>query len=248
MIPAPGGGDHPYDRAGAPLISCRDLGKTYRVGDVVIAALNDVSLDIRAGELVAIMGPSGSGKSTLMHLIGALDVPSAGTLRIDGRNVGALSADELADLRNETIGFVFQQFNLLPRTAALDNVKLPLLYGRRPRGDADARARHCLAEVDLADRLDHQPSQLSGGEQQRVAIARALVNEPKIILADEPTGALDTQTSHAIMHLLQRLNESGITVVLVTHEPEIAAYASRVVRLRDGRVIEDGAPAERALT
>jgi putative ABC transport system ATP-binding protein len=169
-------------------------------------------------------------------------------LRIDGRNIGELSADALADLRNETIGFVFQQFNLLPRTAALDNVKLPLLYGRRPRGDADARARHCLAEVDLADRLDHQPSQLSGGEQQRVAIARALVNEPKIILADEPTGALDTQTSHAIMHLLQRLNESGITVVLVTHEPEIATYAHRVVRLRDGRVVEDGAPAERALT
>jgi putative ABC transport system ATP-binding protein len=241
MIGAAGGG-------GRALISCRRLGKNYRVGEMVIPALSDVSLDIAAGELVAIMGPSGSGKSTLMHLIGALDVPSAGKLVIDGRNVGELSTDELADLRNETIGFVFQQFNLLPRTAALDNVKLPLLYARRRRADADARARACLEQVDLADRLDHQPSQLSGGEQQRVAIARALVNEPKILLADEPTGALDTQTSDSIMRLLRRLNDGGITVVLVTHEPDVAAHAGRVVRLRDGRVVEEDWVAERTLT
>ncbi len=226
-----------------PLIVCDGLSKTYRVGERDLPALVDVTLEIDSGEFVAIMGPSGSGKSTLMNLIGALDVPSRGSLRIAGREVATLSADELAELRNSTIGFVFQQFNLLPRMSALDNVRLPLLYARSGRHDVDDRARGRLAQVGLADRADHRPAQLSGGQQQRVAIARALVNNPRILLADEPTGALDTATSMEIMALFGALNDQGLTVVLVTHESDIAAVARRQLRFRDGRLVEDSAQA-----
>ena len=225
--------------AGPPLISARALSKIYRVGDQDLAALDHVTLDIAAGEFVAIMGPSGSGKSTMMNLIGALDVPTSGELVLDGRDIGALSADELADLRNRTIGFVFQQFNLLPRTSALNQVMLPLLYARPRPGDSEARARRRLEQVGLGNRMDHTPRQLSGGQQQRVAIARALVNDPKLLLADEPTGALDTRTSEEIMELFAALNREGITVVIVTHEPEIALWAGRRITFRDGRIIDD---------
>jgi ABC-type lipoprotein export system ATPase subunit len=225
--------------AGAALISARHLAKTYQLGEQAVHALRDVSLDVMPGEFVAIMGPSGSGKSTLMNLIGALDTPTSGTLMIDGAEISRLGSDALAELRNRTIGFVFQQFNLLRRTTALENVKLPLLYSRRRPPDLAAAARARLEEVGLGDRVGHLPSQLSGGQQQRVAIARALVNSPRLILADEPTGALDTGTSAEIMALLERLNAGGLTVIIVTHEPDIAAHARRLVRLRDGRIIED---------
>ena len=232
--------------AGASLISARHLAKTYRLGEQAVQALRDVSFDVQPGEFVAIMGPSGSGKSTLMNLIGALDTPTSGTLTIDGADVSRLGPDQLAELRNRTIGFVFQQFNLLRRTSALDNVKLPLLYSRQRPPDLNATARARLEEVGLGSRVEHQPSQLSGGQQQRVAIARALVNSPRLILADEPTGALDTETSAEIMALLGRLNAGGLTVIIVTHEPDIAAHARRLIRLRDGRIIEDGAVAASA--
>ena len=222
-----------------PLIQAVDLSKAYKVGDQEVTALDGVSLTIDQGEFVAIMGPSGSGKSTMMNLIGALDVPTSGSLTIDGRDVTQMSPDDLAELRNQSIGFVFQQFNLLPRTSALDQVMLPLVYARpRPANPQDlARAR--LAEVGLDDRLHHTPRQLSGGQQQRVAIARALVNNPKILLADEPTGALDTRTSEEIMQLFTKLNGQGITVVLVTHEPDIALWADRRITFRDGRIVDD---------
>jgi ABC-type lipoprotein export system ATPase subunit len=223
----------------AALISARHLAKTYQLGEQAVHALRDVSFDVMPGEFVAIMGPSGSGKSTLMNMIGALDTPTSGQLTIDGVEISHRSAEELAKLRNRTIGFVFQQFNLLRRTTALDNVKLPLLYSRQRPPDMVAAARAALEQVGLGNRLDHQPSQLSGGQQQRVAIARALVNSPRLILADEPTGALDTETSAEIMALLERLNAGGLTVIIVTHEPDIAAHARRLVRLRDGRIIED---------
>ncbi|MEZ5938203.1 MAG: ABC transporter ATP-binding protein [Hyphomonadaceae bacterium] len=222
-----------------PLISCRNLTKTYRMGDLEVHALRGVSLDINAGEFVAIMGPSGSGKSTLMNLIGALDRPTSGEMWINGRELSAMTRDELADLRNETLGFVFQQFNLLSRQDALSNVKLPLRYARKEIADIDARARECLELVKLGDRMDHRPMQLSGGQQQRVAIARALVNRPKILLADEPTGALDTRTTVEIMDLLTELNRQGITVILVTHEPEVADYATRQIFFRDGQLESD---------
>jgi putative ABC transport system ATP-binding protein len=209
------------------------------MGDQTVRALDNVSLEIAEGEFVAIMGPSGSGKSTMMNLIGALDVPTSGTLSIDGRDISALSSDELADLRNRTIGFVFQQFNLLPRTNALRQVMLPLLYANPKPANPEALARRRLEQVGLASRMDHHPRQLSGGQQQRVAIARALVNNPKILLADEPTGALDTKTTAEIMQLFCELNEEGITVVVVTHEPEVAEYARRVVVFRDGHIVED---------
>jgi putative ABC transport system ATP-binding protein len=224
---------------GPPLISAHDLTKVYRIGDQDLAALDHVTLDIAAGDFVAIMGPSGSGKSTMMNLIGALDVPTSGKLVLDGRDIGKLSVDELAELRNRTIGFVFQQFNLLPRTSALEQVMLPLLYANPRPADSEAMARKRLEQVGLGNRMDHTPRQLSGGQQQRVAIARALINNPKLLLADEPTGALDSRTSEEIMQLFAELNRDGITVVVVTHEPEIALWAGRRITFRDGRIVDD---------
>lgn len=220
----------------SPLIACQDLRKEYRMGENVVVALKGVTTEISEGEFLAIMGPSGSGKSTFMNLLGALDTPTSGKLQIAGREVSTLSGDALAALRNEEIGFVFQQFMLLARTDAVDNVKLPLMYTHLSAKDKDRRAKAALDRVGLGDRLDHTPAQLSGGQQQRVAIARALVNNPRMILADEPTGALDTATSEQIMELFQDLNDEGVTVVLVTHEEEIAAYARRIMRFRDGEL------------
>ncbi len=212
------------------------------MGGETIHALRDVSLTIDKGEYVAIMGPSGSGKSTLMNLIGALDVPTSGDLTINGLNLSAQEADTLADFRNQTIGFVFQQFNLLPKTSALENVKLPLFYSRHKTiVDADELAKQCLERVGLSDRLDHETTQLSGGQQQRVAIARALVNQPSVILADEPTGALDSKTSLEILDLFRELNDSGITVMVVTHDQEVADQARRKLFFRDGEIISDTA-------
>lgn len=222
-----------------PLIASRDLKKTFRMGAEVVKALDGVSLTIDEGEFVAIMGPSGSGKSTMMNLIGALDVPTSGTLSINGRDIGKLDDDELADLRNRSIGFVFQQFNLLPRTTALKQVMLPMLYAHPTPENPEEMARHRLEQVGLGERLDHHPRQLSGGQQQRVAIARALVNNPKLLLADEPTGALDSKTSDEIMRLFTTLNAGGITVVIVTHEPDIAEWATRRILFKDGHIVED---------
>jgi putative ABC transport system ATP-binding protein len=222
-----------------PVVAARNLRKTYQLGEQQVHALNDVSFQIHRGEFVAIMGPSGSGKSTLMNMIGALDVPTSGQLAIDGTDIGSLSRDELAALRNHTIGFVFQQFNLLARTSALDNVKLPLTYSRPRVADPEAIARRCLELVGLGARMDHVPSQLSGGQQQRVAIARALVNSPSLILADEPTGALDSATSLEILQLFESLNAQGMTVIMVTHELDVAAHARRLLRVRDGKLVED---------
>jgi putative ABC transport system ATP-binding protein len=235
--------DTPVPSAGAsdrnPLVSVRNLRKEYRMGGEIVHALDDVSFDIDQGEFISIMGPSGSGKSTLMNLIGALDHPTSGDLIINGQNLGKLDANGYAAFRNGRIGFVFQQFNLLPRTSALENVKLPLLYSRNQRVDAYERARACLSRVGLGDRLEHQPTQLSGGQQQRVAIARALVNKPDLILADEPTGALDTHTSDEIMKLFQELNDTGITIIVVTHEPEVADRTRRRLLFRDGKLVDD---------
>jgi len=222
-----------------PLIAATDLVKTYRMGAEVVKALDGVTLSIAEGEFVAIMGPSGSGKSTMMNLIGALDVPTSGALAIDGRDIARLDNDELANLRNRSIGFVFQQFNLLPRTTALKQVMLPMLYADPKPENPEELARHRLEQVGLGERLEHHPRQLSGGQQQRVAIARALVNNPKILLADEPTGALDSKTSDEIMRLFTKLNADGITVVLVTHEPDIAAWATRRILFKDGHIVED---------
>ncbi len=221
------------------LIRADNVAKVYTMGDQTVRALDGVSLEIAEGDFVAIMGTSGSGKSTMMNLIGALDVPTTGALYIDGRDIGQMDADELADMRNRSIGFVFQQFNLLARTPALRQVMLPMLYAHPRPNDPEARARERLNQVGLGDRLDHHPRQLSGGQQQRVAIARSLVNNPKILLADEPTGALDSKTSEEIMLLFTKLNEEGITVILVTHEPDIAAYAHRRITFRDGKIIDD---------
>ncbi len=226
-------------RPTASLLSASGVSKIYNMGDQTLRALDNVSLEIGDGEFVAIMGPSGSGKSTMMNLIGALDVPTSGALAIDGRVISTMSSDELAILRNRTIGFVFQQFNLLPRTPALRQVMLPLLYTSPKPDNAEDMARRRLEQVGLGNRLDHHPRQLSGGQQQRVAIARALVNNPKILLADEPTGALDSRTSTEIMQLFCQLNEEGITVVIVTHEPDVAEFARRKITFRDGHIVED---------
>ena len=222
------------------------LERTFEVGRNQVRALRGVDLRIRRGEMVAIMGTSGSGKSTLMNILGCLDSSSAGTYSLDGLRVDQLDKDQLADVRNQKIGFIFQGFNLLARTSALDNVALPLLYDRTGRaGDPNRLASAALERVGLADRVDHQPSELSGGQQQRVAIARALVTEPSLLLADEPTGNLDSRTTVEICALFQELNALGLTIVLVTHEPEVAQYAKRIVELRDGRVIRDEPVAER---
>ena len=221
------------------LIEIRDLVKVYDMGSVQVQALAGVDLDVERGEYVAIMGPSGSGKSTLMNLIGCLDTPSSGSYRLNDNLVNELDDDELARIRNREIGFVFQTFNLLPRSTALENVEVPMVYGGIPRQQRRERAREVLEMVGLADRMDHQPNELSGGQRQRVAVGRALVNNPSILLADEPTGNLDSRTGEEIMALFDRLNASGNTIILVTHEEDIAAHAKRVVRLRDGRVLED---------
>jgi len=224
---------------GEPLIVTRNLTKNYHLEGFPVHALRGISVEIGAGEFVAIMGPSGSGKSTFMNLLGCLDSPSSGEYLLAGERVSALSGNALAAIRNRRIGFVFQNFNLLPRTSALENVELPLLYCGVPPPERHRRAVARLEAMGLGDRMHHHPSQLSGGQQQRVAIARALVNDPVLILADEPTGALDTVTSCEIMALLQQLNRDGMTVVLVTHEREIAGFANRIISFRDGRVVED---------
>jgi putative ABC transport system ATP-binding protein len=221
------------------LIRLEDLSRTYRVGTEDVHALAGVDLEIADGEYVAIMGPSGSGKSTLMNILGCLDTPSGGRYLLKGKEVSALSDDELARVRNEQIGFVFQTFNLLARADALHNVELPLIYAGAPPAARRQRAVEALAAVDLADRMKHKPNELSGGQRQRVAIARALVNNPSLLLADEPTGNLDSRTGDAIMELVNRIQAAGRTIVLVTHEEYIAAHARRIIRLRDGRVESD---------
>ncbi len=222
-----------------PLVRLDDVVKTYQMGDVEVHALRGVSLLIEHGEFTAVMGASGSGKSTLMNLLGCLDRPTRGRYLLEGREVSSLSTDQLAEIRNRTIGFVFQNFNLLSRTSALENVELPLLYAGLSTAERHARAAESLDRVGLADRAGHHPNQMSGGQQQRVAIARALVNQPRVILADEPTGNLDSRTSVEVMALFQELGRGGITVLLVTHEADIAQYASRVLTMRDGRVVSD---------
>ena len=242
MGPAAGGSD-------LEVIRIEDLVKVYQMGEVEVRALDGVSLSIGAGEFVAVMGPSGSGKSTFMNIVGCLDRPTSGSYALDGVDVSGLDRDARAEIRNGKIGFVFQSFNLLARTSALENVELPLVYATdalsgRQRAE---KARRCLGVVGLSGREDHHPSQLSGGQQQRVAIARALVNEPKLLLADEPTGNLDTRTSEEVMSVFQGLNDEGKTVVLITHETDIAEYAKRVVVFRDGQLVEDRAVARRRI-
>ena len=223
------------------LVRLIDLHKVYRTGEMEVPAVRGVSLEIKRGEFVALMGASGSGKSTLMNILGCLDRPTTGHYILDGADVSGLDRDQLADIRNRKIGFVFQNFNLLPRTSARENVELPLVYSAQRLTNAELRERadRVLVSVGLAGREDHHPSQLSGGQQQRVAIARALINEPEVLLADEPTGNLDSRTSVEIMAIFQQLNERGITVIMVTHEPDIAAYAKRNVMMRDGVILDD---------
>ena len=219
-----------------PIISLRRVSRTYQMGHVVVPALDDVSLDVQAGEFVAIVGPSGSGKSTMMHILGCLDRPTAGTYELAGTPVAELDDDGLARLRSRTIGFVFQSYNLLPRTSALDNVATPLLYQGVGRRERTERARAALDRLGLADRVTHEPTELSGGQQQRVAVARALVTEPALILADEPTGNLDSRSGADVMSVFRELHDSGRTIVLITHDQEVAESASRQIHLRDGRI------------
>ena len=230
-----------------PVIQLDGVDKVYQTGEVAVKAVRGVSLTVMPGEFVAVMGASGSGKSTLMNLIGCLDRPTAGRFLLDGEEVGALSKSELSGVRNQRLGFVFQGFNLLSRTSALENVELPLLYSPSGHGRRELRRRSlaALEQVGLSDRAEHYPSQLSGGQQQRVAIARALVNEPALLLADEPTGNLDTRTSLEIMAIFQELNRKGMTILMVTHEPDIARYCLREITMRDGRVISDQAVGDR---
>jgi putative ABC transport system ATP-binding protein len=226
-----------------PIIETRDLVKTYKTGDMSLTVLKGINITIYEGEFVAIMGPSGSGKSTYMNILGCLDRPTSGSYNLDGDDVARLSDDKLADIRNRKFGFVFQSFNLLPRYPAIKQVELPMQYAGVP--NREKRAKWALERVGLADRMDHKPNQLSGGQQQRVAIARALVNEPLVIMADEPTGALDTRTSIEVMAIFQELNREGKTVVMVTHELDIAQHATRIIRFRDGEIYEDGPVEER---
>ncbi len=230
-----------------PLIQTRDLVKIYPMGETEVHALRGITLDIYPNEYVAIMGPSGSGKSTLMNIIGCLDTPTSGTYMLNGEDVSQLTDNELAHIRNREIGFVFQTFNLLPRITCLQNVELPLIYAGVRRQERHARAREVLEQVGLGDRIHHKPTELSGGQRQRVAIARALVNFPSILLADEPTGNLDTRTGEEIMHLFESIYRQGNTIILVTHEPDIARHARRIIRLRDGRIESDEPVAKPAL-
>jgi putative ABC transport system ATP-binding protein len=222
-----------------PLIKINDIRRNFVLGNEIVYVLKGINLEINKGEYVALMGPSGSGKSTLMNLLGCLDTPTSGRYVLNGKDVSQMRDDELAGIRNKEIGFVFQTFNLLPRTTALDNVALPMIYAGHSKSERVIRATEVLKQVNLADRMDHQPNQLSGGQRQRVAIARALVNKPSIILADEPTGNLDSKTSVEIMKLFGDIHAQGNTVILVTHEEDIAAYAHRVIRLRDGLIESD---------
>ncbi len=226
------------------IIELQDIRKTYRMGDIAVPVLKGVSLTIARGELVALMGTSGSGKSTLMHILGCLDRPDAGAYRLDGEEMSQLSADQRAMVRNCKLGFVFQSFNLLPRTSALDNVAMPLTYtaGHLSERDARRRAAEMLRRVGLQERMDHEPSQLSGGQQQRVAIARALINRPPLLFADEPTGNLDSRTSEEVLDMFQALNrDEGITIIMVTHDPHVARYAQRVIHIHDGRIVDRAA-------